>query len=60
MTTTTSVTGTFTIPNVVPGAYGIMPQAKGLTFTPANLPAPVTNANVTGLKFTAAVATAAQ
>ena len=53
--TETSSTGTYSFPNVKPGSYTVVPRGKGLTFTPASLPATVTSASVTGINFTAAV-----
>jgi hypothetical protein len=61
VTTTTDSSGHYTFTGVKPGLYGVAPKpVTGVKFDPANRPAPVTNANVTGVNFTAsAVSTTA-
>ena len=52
-TATTASNGTYTIPTVPAGAYTLTPTKTGYIFTPANAPATVSTANVTGINFTA-------
>ena len=54
-TSTASVTsdasGNYTFTGLANGSYTVTPTKTGLTFTPANLPVTVNNANVTAVNF---------
>jgi Big-like domain-containing protein len=51
--TTASSTGTFSFAKLTPGSYTITPSLSGYTFSPAGNSTTVTNANVSGVNFTA-------
>ncbi|MCX8031280.1 MAG: carboxypeptidase-like regulatory domain-containing protein [Thermodesulfovibrionales bacterium] len=52
-TTTTGPGGTYTFSNLSPGTYTITPSLQSYAFTPANATRTITNANITGVDFTA-------
>jgi Bacterial Ig-like domain (group 2)/SdrD B-like domain len=51
--TTASATGTYSFSGVKPGNYVITPSLTGYTFTPASQAKTITDANTTGVNFTA-------
>jgi hypothetical protein len=53
--TTTDSNGNYTFTGLSNGTYTIIPSLTGYLFTPANLSATVSNANVTGKNFTSAL-----
>jgi len=53
LSATTSASGAYTIANVPPGTYTVTPTLTGATFTPASAKVTITNANATGVNFTA-------
>ncbi len=53
-TTTTDVSGNYTFSGLSNGSYTVTPAMAGYTFTPTNLAATVSGADVTGKNFTAA------
>jgi hypothetical protein len=57
-TTTTNSTGNYSITGLVNGTYTVTPSRSGYTFTPPSQSVTISNANQTGVNFTAAVSTA--
>jgi hypothetical protein len=55
-TTTADGSGNFTFTGLSNGSYTVTPSKSGFTFSPANAPATVNNANVTGVNFAASAA----
>ena len=51
LSVTTNALGRYTISNVPPGTYTVMPKKKGFTFRPAKRTAKVVAANLTLMKF---------
>jgi N,N-dimethylformamidase beta subunit-like, C-terminal/Domain of unknown function (DUF4082)/Bacterial Ig-like domain (group 2)/Bacterial Ig domain len=51
-TVTANTSGGYTFTGVANGSYTVTPTKTGFTFTPANQPVTVNNANVTGVNFT--------
>jgi hypothetical protein len=51
-TTTADASGNFTFTGLANGSYTVTPAKTGFTFTPANAPATIASANVTGVAFT--------
>jgi hypothetical protein len=45
--------GNYSIPSLGPGSYTITPSKTGFTFSPVNSAQTITNANITGVNFTA-------
>jgi hypothetical protein len=58
--TTADASGNFSFSGLANGAYTVTPSKSGFTFTPANAPATVSNASVTGINFTATANSAPQ
>jgi hypothetical protein len=52
-TTTANGSGAYTFTGLVAGTYAVTPSQTGFTFSPTTQSAPITNANVTGVNFTA-------
>jgi hypothetical protein len=52
-TTTSGSGGTYTLTGAVIGTCTVTPSFGSYTFSPANIPVPVSNTNVTGQNFTA-------
>ena len=50
-TTTADTSGNYSFNNLKNGSYTVAPTKSGFTFTPANQPVTISNANVTGLNF---------
>jgi hypothetical protein len=55
-TATTSSSGAYTLSGLVNGTYTVTPSKAGYTFSPASASETVNGANITGVNFTAAVA----
>ena len=55
-TVTADSSGNYTFPNLGNGSYTVTPSGSGLVFTPANASVTVSNANITGVNFTASAA----
>jgi hypothetical protein len=45
--------GNYTIPSLGPGSYTITPTKGGFTFSPTSSPQTITNADISGVNFTA-------
>jgi len=56
-TTTADGSGNFSFTGLGNGSYTVTPSKTGYTFTPTNKAVTISNANVTGVNFTAAVLT---
>jgi hypothetical protein len=54
--TTASTNGAYSFGTLKPGKYSIVPTLNGYAFSPTSQSASVTNANVTGINFTATAA----
>jgi hypothetical protein len=59
-TTTADASGNYTFTGRANGSYTVTPSKSGFTFSPANAPATVNNADLTGINFTATVIPAGQ
>ena len=57
-TTTTDATGAYTFSNLAANTYTVTPSLTGWTFSPASSSQTITNANKTGVNFTATSAVA--
>jgi hypothetical protein len=55
-TTTADGSGNYNFAGLSNGSYTVTPSKTGFTFSPANAPATVNNANVTGVNFAASTA----
>lgn len=52
-TATAAANGTYSFSGLAPGSYAITPSLAGYTFTPESRSTAITNANVSGVNFTA-------
>jgi len=52
-TTTTDISGNYTLSGIVNGSYTVTPAKSGYTFAPSSSPQTVNSANIAGVDFTA-------